>query len=196
MVDHLRNTKSVAFEDIEILVLDEADRLLDMGFTDEVTQIIGACPRGRQTMLFSATFDDEAVKQLVDLALNNPVLATVNVSNNLVSTLSQEFIRVRAGADEDREAIMMSLVMRSFTDRAIIFFTSKKQCHRCLVLFKLFGLSASELHGNLTQLQRLEALERFRDGEVSFLVRGLPPLRTLPRTRRAPDMTNQFMRVN
>ena len=65
-----------------------------------------------------------------------------------------------------------------------------------MILLGLMQLKAAELHGNLTQLQRLEALERFRDGEVSFLVRGLPPLRTLPRTRRAPDMTNQFMRVN
>eukprot|EP00163_Fabomonas_tropica_P014045 TRINITY_DN2569_c0_g1_i3.p1 TRINITY_DN2569_c0_g1~~TRINITY_DN2569_c0_g1_i3.p1 ORF type:complete len:798 (+),score=235.49 TRINITY_DN2569_c0_g1_i3:91-2484(+) len=169
MVDHIRNSQSIGLDDIDILVLDEADQLLNLGFSDELGQIVNACPKGRQTLLFSATMTDE-VKQLAALSLNQPVRVSVDASMDIVSTLTQEFVRVGKGKEQDKSAMLMSLCSRSFTTKTIVFFNAKSLAHRFKILFGLSGLSATELHGNLTQTQRLAALEDFRDGKVDFLL--------------------------
>eukprot|EP00741_Cyanophora_paradoxa_P004313 tig00000792_g4187.t1 len=169
MIDHLRNARSVDLDDVEILVLDEADRLLEMGFTEEVEEVVQSCPKGRQTLLFSATMTEE-VGQLIRLSLNQPVRIAVDPAANVARTLSQEFVRVRKSKEGDREAILLALVARTYTSKTIVFCKAKKQAHRLKILFGLAGLKAAELHGNLTQLQRLDALETFRDGKADFLI--------------------------
>jgi len=169
LIDHLRNTHSVHMEDIEVLILDEADRLLEKGFADELTEIVRSCPRGRQSMLFSATLNEEVAK-LVDLSLHNPVHIAINPLNTLVETLSQEFIRIRPEMEKYREAIVVALCKRSFKKKTIVFVKSKMQAHRLMLLFGLLNMKAAELHGNLTQQQRLDALEIFRVGQVDFLL--------------------------
>ena len=82
----------------------------------------------------------------------------------------QEFVRIRPQRESDREAIVLALCARSFHARVIVFFRSKQHCHRMAILFGLHALNCAELHGNLTQTQRLEALEKFRDGAVDFLL--------------------------
>jgi ATP-dependent RNA helicase DDX27 len=139
-------------------VLDEADRLLEEGFALELKEIIRACPRGRQTMLFSATLNDE-VENVVQLSLNQPLRIIVDPHNAIVSTLSQEFIRVRTGEDADREAIVAALCKRTFTTKTIVFFRSKQRAHRMMIVFGLMGLKVAELHGNLSQTQRLGGLQ-------------------------------------
>ena len=88
----------------------------------------------------------------------------------MAATLQQEFVRLKPSKEHEREAVLLSLVTRTFRSRAIIFLSSKRHAHRIKILFGLSGLTAAELHGDLTQLQRLEALSDFREGKADFLI--------------------------
>ncbi|KAI9323735.1 P-loop containing nucleoside triphosphate hydrolase protein [Dichotomocladium elegans] len=169
LIDHVRNSAGFALDTCEILVMDEADRMLEDGFADELGEIVKACPVSRQTMLFSATMTDN-VDQLIRMSLNHPVRLFVDRTNQAATRLVQEFIRIRAHREADRSAVLVALCRRTFKSRTIIFFKSKAAAHQMKILFGLMGLSAAELHGNLTQEQRLEALELFRDHKVDFLL--------------------------
>ena len=168
LIDHARNSASFSLDDIEILVMDEADRMLEDGFADELNEIVKSCPKGRQTMLFSATMTDD-VEQLVRLSLRKPVRLFVDPRRSTAKRLVQEFVRVRGG-DDHRAALLLSLCTRTFTTETIIFVRSKKLAHQLKIMFGLLGLSAGELHGDLSQDQRIAALESFRDGKVAFLL--------------------------
>ncbi|KAJ2156469.1 nucleolar DEAD-box protein required for synthesis of 60S ribosomal subunit [Coemansia sp. RSA 552] len=169
LVDHVRNSAAFTLEQVEILVMDEADRMLEDGFEDELEEIVRACPRQRQTMLFSATMTDD-VDKLVRLSLQRPVRVQVDPPRAAASGLVQEFVRVRSGSDADRTALLAALCRRHFRHRCIIFFRSKLAAHHMKIVFGLLGLRAAELHGNLTQEARMDALESFRDGHVDFLL--------------------------
>ncbi|KAI8086976.1 P-loop containing nucleoside triphosphate hydrolase protein [Gilbertella persicaria] len=169
LIDHVRNSTGFHLDACEILVMDEADRMLEDGFADELDEIIKSCPRSRQTMLFSATMTDN-VDQLVRMSLNNPVRLFIDKNNQAASRLVQEFVRIRQTRESDRSAVLLALCRKTFKNKVIVFFRSKAAAHQMKILFGLMGLSAAELHGNLTQEQRLEALERFRDNEVDFLL--------------------------
>lgn len=170
MLDHIRNTMSVAVDDVDVLVLDEADRLLEMGFEAEVTEVVRACPAGRQTLLFSATMTAR-VDTLVKLSLRKPVRITTDPLYDMAGKLVQEFIRIRPGRESDREAIVLSLMVRSFAGGGVLVFTTnRRNAHRLAIIAGLAGLKVAELHGNLTQRQRLEALENFRESKVDYLI--------------------------
>ncbi|ORX48417.1 DEAD-domain-containing protein, partial [Piromyces finnis] len=169
LIDHIRNSVSFTLDTIEILIMDEADRMLEEGFAAELNEIIKNCPMGRQTMLFSATMTDN-IDQLVKLSLNRPVRLFVNSNNAIANNLIQEFIRIRQHREEDRPAILAALCSRTYKSETIIFFRSKAAAHYMKIVFGLLGLNATELHGNLTQLQRLESLESFRDRKTDFLL--------------------------
>ncbi|CAM9916771.1 unnamed protein product, partial [Hapterophycus canaliculatus] len=111
MVDHLTNSASVHMDDVEILVLDEADRLLELGFQEEVAELVKSCPAGRQTLLFSATMNTK-VDDLASLALNKPVRVRASPMNSAPQRLVQEFVRIRQSREQDREAILLSLLSR------------------------------------------------------------------------------------
>ncbi|KAH7104364.1 DEAD-domain-containing protein [Auriculariales sp. MPI-PUGE-AT-0066] len=167
LIDHLRNAPQFGLDAIDILVLDEADRMLSDGFADELSEIVTACPRGRQTMLFSATMTD-SVDELVKMSLNKPVRLFVDPKRITARGLVQEFVRVRR--EEDRAGMLAALCKRTFRARVIIFFRSKKLAHQMRVAFALLNVNAAELHGDLTQEQRLRSLQQFRDGHVDFLM--------------------------
>ena len=169
LIDLLRNSPSVSLDDLEVLILDEADRLLEMGFQQEVEEVVRACPRSRQTLLFSATISSDVAK-LAGLALDKPLQIKVDPTFSPAQTLQQEFVRLKPSKEHEREATLLSLATRTFRTRTIVFLGSKAQAHRTKVLFGLAGLRAAELHGNLTQLQRLESLDLFRTGQVDFLL--------------------------
>ncbi|XP_068674830.1 probable ATP-dependent RNA helicase DDX27 isoform X2 [Montipora capricornis] len=169
LVDHLHNTPSFSLHTVEIIVLDEADRMLDENFKDQMEEIVRLSPRGRQTMLFSATMTDE-VEELVSLSLNQPVRLFVDNNTDVAHNLRQEFVRIRNNRENDRLAIVTALCSRTFNDHCLIFLQTKSLAHRLRIILGLLGLNAEELHGNLTQLQRLEALRKFKEGEVDILV--------------------------
>ncbi|KAL1951956.1 hypothetical protein VTO73DRAFT_1105 [Trametes versicolor] len=169
LIDHLRNSPTFTLDALDILVLDEADRMLEDGFSDELTEIITSCPTSRQTMLFSATMTD-SVDELVRMSLNKPVRLFVDPKRSTARGLLQEFVRVRAGKETERSALLVALCKRSFKARAIIFYRSKKLAHQMRIMFSLLGMKCDELHGDLTQEQRLKALQQFRDGHVDYLM--------------------------
>ncbi|KDN52852.1 DEAD-domain-containing protein [Tilletiaria anomala UBC 951] len=186
LIDHVRNTPAFTLEHIEVLVMDEADRMLEDGFNDELTEIIRHCPQsvtgasGRQTMLFSATMTDD-VDELVRLSLRKPVRLFVDPRRTTAAKLIQEFVRVRgSGAtlaakrtqeeEKLRPALLLALCMRTFQHQVIIFVRSKKLAHQLRIIFGLLGLRAAELHGDLTQEQRLQSLQAFKDARADFLL--------------------------
>ncbi|KAJ2363409.1 nucleolar DEAD-box protein required for synthesis of 60S ribosomal subunit, partial [Coemansia sp. RSA 2610] len=169
LIDHLRNNQAFHLDTIEILVMDEADRMLEDGFEDELTEIVRACPTKRQTMLFSATMTDN-VDKLVRLSLHKPVRVQIDPPKSAAKGLVQEFVRVRSNKDEDRTALLAALCRRQIKRRCIVFFRSKAAAHQMRIVFGLMGMRAGEIHGNLSQEMRLQALEQFRDGHVDFLM--------------------------
>ncbi|XP_067937758.1 probable ATP-dependent RNA helicase DDX27 [Watersipora subatra] len=169
LIDHLHNAPSFSLANIEILVLDEADRMLDEYFAEQMKEVIRLCSLTRQTMLFSATMTEE-VKDLAAVSLNKPVKVFVNSSTDLAMNLRQEFVRIRPNKEGDREAIVSALVKRTFNERCMVFIQTKVQAHRMHIVLGLLGINVGEIHGNLSQMQRLEALRRFKDGEIDVLL--------------------------
>ena len=188
LIDHLTNTPGFHLDDIEILVLDEADRMLEEGFEAELQEIIRHCPGSehRQTMLFSATMTDD-VDELARLSLKRPVRLFVDGQQAIAKKLEQEFIRVRdeKGGDHEqgaasqsctafidqRLALLLALTDRVIRDKkCIVFLPTKELTHRCFVLFQLSGVKAVELHGGMDQEARLHALTTFKDNAAQYLM--------------------------
>ena len=175
LLDHVTNTPGVTLEDVEFLILDECDRLLDLGFQDEVHEIVKACPVQRQTLLFSATLTT-GVDDLIQLSLKRPVRIRITDKKDhkdleVAPRLEQEFVRIQSNNEGiNRQGILLALLTRTFNKQTIVFFDTKAVAHRMMILCGLCGLQCAELHGNLTQQQRLQALEDFTEGKVDILL--------------------------
>ncbi|OMJ15668.1 ATP-dependent RNA helicase DRS1 [Smittium culicis] len=169
LIDHARNSASFTLDNIEILIMDEADRMLEDGFKEELTEIVNYCPKKRQTMLFSATMTDN-INDLIRMSLNRPVRLMVDPPKQTSNRLVQEFVRVRMGKEDNRPAYLTILCRLYFKSKCIIFFRSKIAAHQFKILFGLLGMKAGELHGSMNQESRMQALESFRDGKVEFLM--------------------------
>ncbi|ORY68454.1 P-loop containing nucleoside triphosphate hydrolase protein [Pseudomassariella vexata] len=168
-IDHMRNSASFNVETVEILVLDEADRMLEDGFADELNEVLTTLPKARQTMLFSATMTS-TVDRLIRVGLNKPVRMMVDSQNRTVQKLEQKFVRLRPGREEKRMGYLVHLCKTTHTERVIIFFRQKKEAHRARIIFGLLGMSCAELHGSMNQAMRISSVEAFRDGKVSYLL--------------------------
>ena len=177
-IDHMRNTACFAVENLEILVLDEADRMLEDGFADELNEVLDTIPRSRQTMLFSATMTQD-VDKLIRVGLNKPVRLLVDAQKQTVSGLIQEFVKLKWGnpkkeTEEDVEfrrlAYLLHLCSRVYTSKTIIFMPTKQLAHRVKIFFALQDMRAGELHGSMSQEQRLASIASFRDGRATHLL--------------------------
>lgn len=151
-IDHVRNSVSFSIDTVEILVLDEADRMLEDGFADELNEILTTLPKSRQTMLFSATMTS-SVDQLIRVGMNKPVRLMVDSQRKTAGTLTQEFVRLRPGREDKRMGYLAWLCKHVYHERVIIFFRQKKQAHFARIIFGLLGLSCAELHGSMNQTQ-------------------------------------------
>lgn len=168
-IDHMRNSLGFAVDQVEVLVLDEADRMLEDGFADELDEILKTLPKSRQTMLFSATMTS-SVDRLISVGLKRPHRIMVDPQKQTVGTLVQQFVKLRPKQEDKRMGYLIYLCKKRYTNRTIIFFKEKRQVHVTRIIFGLLGLSCAELHGAMKQQQRIASVENFRDGKVSFLL--------------------------
>lgn len=162
--DHLRRRR-LNLRGIKSLVLDEADRMLAMGFAEDLDYIVSLTPRWRQTMLFSATFPDE-IQQMSDAIQNNPTLIKVAASTHNTA-IEQRFIAAKKGAFYDR---LQEITRKLNPNTAIVFCTTKRQCDEVATFLQTQGRSALAIHSDLEQQEREEALIRFANGSITYLV--------------------------
>ena len=165
LLDHIE-AKNAVLNQVEYVVLDEADRMLDIGFLPDLQRILSYLPKQRQTLLFSATFSNE-IKRLAESYLQDPVLVEVARPNATASTVEQRFFSV--ASDDKRRAVVKLLKDRSIS-QAIVFVNSKLGCARLARSFERDGLRTNALHGDKSQDERLKALDAFKRGEVDVLV--------------------------
>ncbi len=165
LLDHIE-AKNAVLNQVEYVVLDEADRMLDIGFLPDLQRILSFLPKQRITLLFSATFSPE-IKRLASSYLQDPVTIEVARSNATASTVEQHFYSV--GADDKRRALHQILKIRGMK-QAFVFVNSKLGCARLARSLEKEGLKTTALHGDKSQDERLKALEAFKSGEVDLLV--------------------------
>ena len=169
VIDHVRNTQSFGLEDLATLILDEADRLLEMGFLEEIKEIVRQCPKKRQTLLFSATLT-AGVEALASLSMKNPARLSADTLGTTPEHLIEEVLKLKPNQSAQKEAFLMAIVSRSFDKSTIVFTKTKQQAHRLKIIMGLSKVKAGELHGDMTQTQRLAALDDFRTGRVTHLI--------------------------
>ncbi len=165
LLDHVEQ-KSVNFNQVEVLVLDEADRMLDMGFIPDIKRILALLPRTRQSLLFSATFSDE-IKKLADTMLRAPVLIEVARRNALTDTVTH---RIHPVAQDDKRALLAHLLKTSDASQVLVFVGTKFGASRLAHYLDRQGILATAIHGDKSQQQRTEALDAFKNGSVRVLV--------------------------
>ncbi len=165
LLDHIE-AKNVALNQVEYVVLDEADRMLDIGFLPDLQRILSFLPKARTTLLFSATFSPE-IKRLAESYLVNPILIETARPNETASTVEQHFYNV--ATDDKRRALTQIVKSRGIT-QAFVFVNSKLGCARLARSLEREGLRTNALHGDKSQDERLKALEAFKSGQVDLLV--------------------------
>ncbi|GLO63214.1 DEAD/DEAH box helicase [Vibrio sp. MACH09] len=165
LLDHAY-TKTIVLNRTEMLVLDEADRMLDMGFLPDIQRVIRKLPAQRQTMLFSATFDNR-IKKLAYKILNNPVEEQVTPSNSTVETVEQIIYPV----DKRRKSELLAYLIGSRNWQQTLVFTKTKQGSDALVKeLKLDGIKAASINGDKSQGARQKALDDFKAGKIRALI--------------------------
>jgi len=165
LLDHV-GQKTLDLSKIEILVLDEADRMLDMGFIRDIRKILALLPRDRQNLLFSATFSSD-IKKLADSLLNKPVLIEVARRNVAADSVEQ----IVHAVDRKRKRELLSFLIGSQDWKQVLVFTRTKHgANKLAQQLERDGLSAAAIHGNKSQGARTRALANFKQGEVRVLV--------------------------
>jgi superfamily II DNA/RNA helicase len=158
----------ILLADTKILVIDESDRLLDMGFMPDVERIVGLLPRSRQTLFFSATMAPE-IRRLADKFLSNPKEISVSPPATAAETVSQAVV-LAPDQPKDKRAVLRQLLRQDDMTSALIFCNRKRDVGILYRSLARHGFPAAELHGDLAQPVREQTLKRFKDGEVKLLV--------------------------
>ncbi|KUY82552.1 DEAD/DEAH box helicase [Burkholderia sp. RF4-BP95] len=165
LLDHMQQ-KTIDLSDLDILVLDEADRMLDMGFIHDIKRVLAKLPPQRQNLLFSATFSDE-IKSLADSLLDSPALIEVARRNTTAESVAQKIHPV----DRDRKRELLTHLIREHNWFQVLVFTRTKHgANRLAEQLTKDGISAMAIHGNKSQSARTRALAEFKNSTLQVLV--------------------------
>jgi ATP-dependent RNA helicase RhlE len=162
----LYNQNAVKFKQIEVLVLDEADRMLDMGFINDIKKILALLPKQRQNLLFSATFSDD-IRNLAKGLVNNPVEISVSPRNTTVESVDQWVYPVDK---KQKTALLINLIIDNQWHQVLVFSRTKHGANKITAQLEKAGLKAAAIHGNKSQGARTRALANFKSGEIQVLV--------------------------
>jgi ATP-dependent RNA helicase RhlE len=165
LLDHIE-AKNAVLNQVEYVVLDEADRMLDIGFLPDLQRILSYLPKQRTTLLFSATFSPE-IRRLANSYLNDPVTIEVAARNATAENVEQHFYSV---VDDDKRRALRQIVRQRGLNQAFVFVNSKLGAARLARSLEREGMKTTALHGDKSQDERLKALAAFKAGEVDLLV--------------------------
>ena len=165
LLDHVQN-KTLDLSRVQIFVLDEADRMLDMGFMPDLRRIIELLPEARQNLMFSATFSAE-IKKLADGIMRSPQLVEVAQRNTAAETVRQSVVLVER---ERKHAALVKLIRVRELKQVLVFCGTKLGANRLVQHLIRQGIAANAIHGDKAQQARMEALEQFKRGEMTVLV--------------------------
>ena len=180
----LLDRKAIKLDQVEILILDEADQMLDMGFIHALKKIVKTLPKDRQTLFFSATLAPK-IKTLSKQFLNDPVHVSVTPANRTADKVVQKMYKMTRGDKQDRLAVEL---LQEGVGRSLVFTRTKHGADRVVKRLAKVGLSAVAIHGNKNQNQRTRALEAFKSGKVQTLVATDVAARGID----IPDITHVF----
>ncbi|MGH8764696.1 MAG: DEAD/DEAH box helicase [Burkholderiales bacterium] len=165
LLDHVQQ-RTIDLRHVEILVLDEADRMLDMGFIHDIRRIIGLLPKQRQNLMFSATFPEE-IRKLASTFMQHPVTVEVARRNTPAELVAQ----VQHPVDQSRKRDLLAhLVKENNWNQVLVFSRTKHGANRLAKQLSEVGIEADAIHGNKSQPQRTRVLRRFKDNELQVLV--------------------------
>jgi len=165
LLDHV-SQRTIDLSRVEVLVLDEADRMLDMGFIPDVRRIVNLLPRERQTLMFSATFSTQVKKLAADF-LRQPAFVQVTPKNTASELVRQVVIGVDKGRKRD---VLADLIRSGRIEQALVFTRTKHGAGRLAMQLERDGIAATAIHGDKSQPQRVRALNDFKSGKVAILV--------------------------
>ena len=162
----LLDRKAITLKDVEVLILDEADQMMDMGFIHALKKIVPQVPKKRQTLFFSATMVP-AIKKLAGQFLTDPVTVSVTPPNSTAERVTQQVILVNQA---EKQGLLSLSLLEEDVNRALVFTRTKHGADRVVKRLAQVGILAVAIHGNKSQGQRQRALQAFRDGDVTVLV--------------------------
>jgi ATP-dependent RNA helicase RhlE len=165
LMDHIARG-TISLDRVDCFVLDEADRMLDMGFVTDVKKAAASLPAGHQTVMFSATMS-KGVRGLAGQLLTNPGLIEIGKENTVASTINHRVMRVKA---PNKKALLLHLLARPEIARVLVFTRTKAIADQLSREVKQAGLKADTIHGDLEQAQRQKVLRAFRDGTINILI--------------------------
>jgi superfamily II DNA/RNA helicase len=165
LMDHV-NQKTIQLSQVSLFVLDEADRMLDMGFIPDIKKIIQLLPTQRQNLMFSATFSDE-INKLAKGFLNHPVQVQATQRNTTASSIIETFYAI---SEHRKKDLLVDLFLSTKAGQAIVFTNTKLDASKLSQAILREGLKCDALHGDRSQRERIEILDKFKNGQIELLI--------------------------